>query len=128
MAPLTAGTDRRLPLPVCALSLPVRLKPGLAKAIGVVMKLDFERAVLNRLPVKESHPERYFRQVLFLCDEYQHLRPSAKTTPPATRKGSPYDAELEHEIYRFAGHQPTLSKSHDGPVLKGLLHGATIRP
>src|SRR5262250_880438 len=77
VAPFTARTDRRLPLPVCALNFPIRLKPGLAKAIGVVMKLDFERAVLNRVPVKESHPERYFRQVLFLCDEYQHLRPSA---------------------------------------------------
>ncbi len=37
------------------------------------MKLDFERAVLNRVPEMEAHPERYFCQVLFLCNEYQHF-------------------------------------------------------
>jgi hypothetical protein len=32
----------------------------LAKAIGVMMKLDFERAVLNRVPQMEAHPEQLF--------------------------------------------------------------------
>jgi hypothetical protein len=35
---------------VCALNFPISMNPGLAKAIGVMMKLDFERAVLNRIP------------------------------------------------------------------------------
>jgi len=46
------------------------MNAGLAKALGVMLKLDFERAVLNRVPLMEKHPESYFRQVLFLCDEY----------------------------------------------------------
>ncbi len=54
---------------VCALNFPVGMNPGLAKAIGVMMKLDFERAVLNRVPEIEASPEKQFRQVLFLCDE-----------------------------------------------------------
>ena len=41
------------------------MNPGLAKAIGVMMKLDFERAVFNRVPEMEANPERHFREVLF---------------------------------------------------------------
>ena len=35
---------------VCALNFPIGMNAGLAKALGVMMKLDFERAVLNRVP------------------------------------------------------------------------------
>jgi hypothetical protein len=38
------------------------MNAGLAKALGVMMKLDFERAVLNRVPKIEAHPEQHFRQ------------------------------------------------------------------
>jgi hypothetical protein len=51
---------------VCALNFPIGMNPGLAKALGVMMKLDFERATVNRIPEIEAHPEQYFRQVLFL--------------------------------------------------------------
>src|ERR1700690_3582938 len=43
---------------VCALNFPIGMNAGLAKALGVMMKLDFERAVLNRVPLIEAHPER----------------------------------------------------------------------
>src|SRR5258705_893630 len=36
---------------VCALNFPIGMNAGLAKALGVMMKLDFERAMLNRVPV-----------------------------------------------------------------------------
>ena len=59
---------------VCLFSTPyIGMNPGLAKALGVMMKLDFEGAVLNRVPQMEAHPEQHWRQVLFLCDEYQHF-------------------------------------------------------
>jgi hypothetical protein len=35
---------------VCALNFPVSANPGLAKTIGTLMKQDFQRAVLNRIP------------------------------------------------------------------------------
>jgi hypothetical protein len=57
------------------------MNAGLAKALGVMMKLDFERAVLNRIPQIEAHPERHFRQVLFLCDEYQHFATVGESEP-----------------------------------------------
>lgn len=71
---------------VCALNFPVGMNAGLAKALGVMMKLDFERAVLNRIPKIETHPEEYFRQVLFLCDEYQHFATVGESDPSGDEK------------------------------------------
>ena len=71
---------------VAALNFPIGMNPGLAKAIGVMMKLDFERAVLNRVPEIEANPERYFRQVLFLCDEYQHFATVGENDPTGDEK------------------------------------------
>jgi hypothetical protein len=71
---------------VCGLNFPIGMNPGLAKAIGVMMKLDFERAVLNRVPVMEKNPDNYFRQVLFLCDEYQHFATVGESEPTGDEK------------------------------------------
>jgi len=71
---------------VCALNFPIGMNPGIAKALGIMMKLDFERAVLNRVPQIEAHPERYFRQVLFLCDEYQHFATVGESDPTGDEK------------------------------------------
>jgi hypothetical protein len=71
---------------VCALNFPIGMNPGLAKAIGVMMKLDFERAVLNRVPEIEANPEKRFRQVLFLCDEYQHFATVGESDPTGDEK------------------------------------------
>jgi hypothetical protein len=71
---------------VCALNFPIGMNAGLAKALGVMMKLDFERAVLNRVPAMEAHPERHFREVLFLCDEYQHFATVGESDPTGDEK------------------------------------------
>jgi TraM recognition site of TraD and TraG len=71
---------------VCALNFPVSLNPGLARALGVMMKLDFQRAVINRIPEIESHPERHFRQTFFLCDEYQHFVTVGENEPTGDEK------------------------------------------
>jgi type IV secretory pathway TraG/TraD family ATPase VirD4 len=62
------------------------MNAGLAKALGVMMKLDFERAVLNRIPQIEKHPDQYFRQVLFLCDEYHHFATVGESEPTGDEK------------------------------------------
>jgi hypothetical protein len=41
---------------VLALNFPVVMTPGLARALGVMLKLDFQRAVLKRIP--RSQPRR----------------------------------------------------------------------
>ena len=71
---------------VCALNLPLSLNPGLARTIGTLMKLDFERAVLNRIPRIEENPGSYFRQVLFLCDEYQAFATVGESDPTGDEK------------------------------------------
>lgn len=71
---------------LCALNFPVGMNPGLAKALGVMMKLDFQRAVLNRIPEIEAHPDRYSRQVLFLCDEYHHFATVGESEPTGDEK------------------------------------------
>jgi hypothetical protein len=70
----------------CALNFPIGMNPGLAKALGVMMKLDFQRAVLNRIPEIEAQPDRYFRQVLFLCDEYHHFATVGESEPMGDEK------------------------------------------
>src|SRR5205814_7435910 len=94
--PKGAAPERGKPLPsfswlidqgkVCALNFPIGMNPGLAKALGVMMKLDFERAVLNRVPEMEAHPEKYWREVLFLCDEYQHFATVGESDPTGDEK------------------------------------------
>ena len=71
---------------VCALNFPVGMNAGLAKAIGVMMKLDFERAVLNRIPSIEANSDQHFRQVLFLCDEYQQFATVGESDPTGDEK------------------------------------------
>ena len=71
---------------VCSLNFPIAMNAGLAKALGVMMKLDFERAVLNRVPQMEAHPEQYFRQVMFICDEYQHFATVGESEPTGDEK------------------------------------------
>ena len=71
---------------VCALNFPIGMNAGLAKALGIMMKLDFQRAVLNRVPEMEAHRERYFRQVFFICDEYQHFATVGENEPTGDEK------------------------------------------
>lgn len=71
---------------LCSLNFPIAMNAGLAKALGVMLKLDFERAVLNRVPKMEKNPEGYFRQVLFLCDEYQHFATVGESEPTGDEK------------------------------------------
>jgi len=71
---------------VCALNFPIAMNAGLARALGVMMKLDFQRAVLTRIPEIEAHPERYSRQVLFMCDEYQYFATVGEGEPTGDEK------------------------------------------
>ena len=66
---------------VLALNFPVGLNPGLARALGVMLKLDFQRAVLQRIPRIAAHPERTWRDLLFVCDEYHAFATVGETDP-----------------------------------------------
>jgi hypothetical protein len=58
---------------VVGLNFPVALNPAVAKTIGTLMKVDYQRAVQLRIPKMSAEPARYFRPTVFICDEYQNF-------------------------------------------------------
>jgi hypothetical protein len=66
---------------VLALNFPVALNPGLVRALGVLLKLDFQRAVLHRIPQMNAQPDRAWRDLLFVCDEYHAFATVGETDP-----------------------------------------------
>src|SRR5206468_1847817 len=66
---------------VLALNFPVGLNPGLARALGVMLKLDFQRAVLQRIPKIAAHPAQTWRDLLFVADEYHAFATVGETDP-----------------------------------------------
>jgi len=58
---------------VVGLNFPVALNPALAKTIGTMMKIDYQRAVQLRILKMDAEPRRHFRPTVFICDEYQNF-------------------------------------------------------
>ena len=58
---------------IVGLNFPTALNPALAKVIGTLMKVDYQRAVLMRIPRMDAHPESAYRPTVFICDEYQNF-------------------------------------------------------
>jgi type IV secretory pathway TraG/TraD family ATPase VirD4 len=58
---------------VVGLNFPVALNPALAKTIGTMMKVDYQRAVQLRILKMDAEPQRHFRPTVFICDEYQNF-------------------------------------------------------
>jgi hypothetical protein len=71
---------------VVALNFPVSMNPGLSRTVGTLMKQDFQRAMLGRIPEMEQQKERHFRPVLFLCDEYQSFATVGESDPSGDEK------------------------------------------
>ena len=71
---------------VVALNMPAAMNPVLARVLGTLLKLDFQRAVLNRIPAMSAEPERRWRPVLFFCDEYQAFATTGEREPSGDEK------------------------------------------
>jgi hypothetical protein len=71
---------------VVALNFPVAMNPGLARALGTMLKQDFERAVLNRVSRIVTDPDRAWRPVVFVCDEYQAFATVGENEPSGDEK------------------------------------------
>ena len=71
---------------VVALNFPVSANPGLAKTIGTMLKQDFQRAMIARIPAIERHPEKHWREALFLCDEYHSFATTGESDPTGDEK------------------------------------------
>ena len=66
---------------VLGLNFPVALNPALARGLGVMLKLDFQRAVLQRIPKISANPEKLWRDLLFVADEYHAFATVGETDP-----------------------------------------------
>jgi hypothetical protein len=66
---------------VIVLNFPVGLNPGLARALGVMVKMDFQRAVVSRIPKIAGAPRQPWRDLLFVCDEYHSFATTGNTDP-----------------------------------------------
>ena len=71
---------------ICALNFPISLNAGLARILGTLLKLDFQRAVLLRVPEMERNKQKYFRQVFLMCDEYQTFATVGENDPIGDEK------------------------------------------
>jgi hypothetical protein len=66
---------------VIGLNFPVATNPALARGLGVMLKLDFQRAVLQRIPKIAADPTRAWRDILFIADEYHAFATVGETDP-----------------------------------------------
>ncbi len=71
---------------VIALNFPIAMNPGLARALGTMLKQDFQRAVLNRIHTMSTDPSHTQRPVMFVCDEYQAFATTGENEPSGDEK------------------------------------------
>jgi hypothetical protein len=71
---------------VIALNFPIAMNPGLSRAIGTMLKQDFQRAVLNRIPAMSRPSAKPGRSVFFVCDEYQAFATTGENEPSGDEK------------------------------------------
>jgi hypothetical protein len=71
---------------VIALNFPIAMNPGLARALGTMLKQDFQRAVLSRVPKMAAEPSQPWRPIVFLCDEYQAFATTGENEPSGDEK------------------------------------------
>jgi hypothetical protein len=71
---------------VIALNFPIAMNPGLARALGTMLKHDFQRAVLNRISKMASDSFESCRSVFFVCDEYQAFATTGENEPSGDEK------------------------------------------
>ena len=71
---------------VIALNFPTATNPGLARAIGTMLKQDFQRAVLNRIPKMTADRRSRGARCCFVCDEYQAFATTGENEPSGDEK------------------------------------------
>src|SRR5438445_1396574 len=57
------------------------MTPALARGLGVMLKLDFQRAALQRIPKIAADPRAAWRDLLFIADEYHAFATVGETDP-----------------------------------------------
>ena len=71
---------------VLVLNMPAGINPGLARAVGVMLKNAWLQALLMRPAKMKRSPGRYFRPAVFICDEYQAFASVGEDDPSGDEK------------------------------------------
>ena len=72
---------------VVCLNFPVAMNPGLAMVLGTLLKQDFQRAVLTRIPkIETSDGAKPWRDIVFMCDEYHNFATCGQSDPSGDEK------------------------------------------
>ena len=71
---------------VLALNMPTASNTATSRAVGCMLKLDFQRAMLQRIPRMAANPGVVYRPVLFLADEYQSFATVGESDPSGDEK------------------------------------------
>jgi type IV secretory pathway TraG/TraD family ATPase VirD4 len=58
---------------VVGVNFPAAMNPSLSKILCTMIKADFQKAMLNRIPKMDEHPDKHFRPVFLVVDEYHLL-------------------------------------------------------
>jgi hypothetical protein len=66
---------------VLALNFPVATNPGLARALCIMLKLDHHRVILHRISRIAANPDRIWRDLMFVCDEYPNYATVGESDP-----------------------------------------------
>ncbi len=73
---------------VCAVNFPMAENPGLARAILTLTKMDYQKAVLSRIPRMAREPGRYWRQTALIGDECHAFITTGEDNPSGDEKFS----------------------------------------
>jgi hypothetical protein len=71
---------------VFGLNFPVATNPARARGVDVMLKLDFQRAVLQRIPKTAATPKGVWRDILFAADEYHAFATLGETDPTGDKR------------------------------------------
>src|SRR6185369_1580770 len=86
--PLPAFSDLIEAGGVCAVNFPMAANPGLARAILTLTKMDFQKAVLARIPRMAREPQRHWRQAALIGDECHAFVTAGEDNPSGDEKFS----------------------------------------
>ena len=71
---------------IVALNMPMAADENMARIAGTLLKQDWQRAVLNRIPRMQEHPQRIYRPLAMLIDEYHLLATVGGSLPMGDEK------------------------------------------
>ena len=102
------------------------MNPALARGLGVMLKLDFQRAVLQRIPKIAANPKRVWRDLLFVCDEYHAFATVGETDPTGDERT--FALSRQARLIPIVATQSISSLRSALPERRELAHAAAVLP